>query len=325
VEQEIRNEIVQFIEKIANNSNNGIMEMIAMIGISRSKYYDWKARSGIENRHNGQMPKQHWLTPDERRAIIDYAIQHVAENGYYIRDGYRRITYSGIDEGVFAVSPSTVYRVLSQEGLLNQWIGRKTTGKGTGFHQPDAPHKHWHTDIKYVNYRGTFLFFISVMDGYSRYIVHHELRESMTETDVEITIERAREKYPDKKARIISDNGSQYISKDFRNYINMIGLEHVRTSHAYPQSNGKIERFHRSLQEECVSRKSMINIEDAKKQIAGYVDHYNNKRLHSALLYLRPVDFLTGNVDELIKIREEKLRAAAEKRLEYWNSKKKVV
>jgi putative transposase len=298
------------------------MDLIRNIGISYSKYYDWKNRLGIENNHNGKIPKQHWLTPEERQSVIDYAIQNVAENGYYLKDGYRRIAYSGIDAGAFAVSPASVYRVLHKEGLLNKWAGKKTTSKGSGYRQPDVPHKEWHTDIKYVNFRGTFLFFISVMDGYSRYILHHELRTSMTEFDVEITIQRAHEKYPNEKPRIISDNGSQYKSLEFNKYLDMLDYIHIHTSPSYPQSNGKIERFHRSLQEECVSKTSMINIDDAKKQIAEYVDHYNNKRLHSALFYLRPIDFLTGKIEELLKARQKKIDMATEARISYWKEKK---
>lgn len=294
-----------------------------MTGIVRTKFYDWRKRLGTENAHNGAVPKAHWLTPDEKRSVINYARNYISENTYYLKDGYRRIAYNGLDEDKFAVSPTSVYRLLRHAGLLNQWRG-KPSKKGTGYRQPLAPHKEWHTDIKYINFKGTYLFFISVLDGYSRYILHYELRESMTELDVEITIQRAHEKYPDKKPKLISDNGGQYVSKDFQNYMKEIGLLHVRTSPCYPQSNGKIERFHRSLEYECIRTKSMINLEDARNQIGGYVDHYNNHRLHSALSYLRPVDYLNGNVDELLKIRQEKLDRATENRLKYWENKKDV-
>lgn len=295
--------------------------MIKMTGISRVKYYDWRKRLGMGNSHNGGVPKAHWLTPEESQAIIDYARNYISSNSYYLKDGYRRIAYMGLDENVFAVSPASVYRVLSKAGLLNKWRGKHRSSKGAGYRQPDGPHREWHTDIKYINFMGTFLFFISVMDGYSRYILHHELRLSMSEFDVEITLERAREKYPGINPKIISDNGSQYISKEFQLYLKEVGLQHIRTSPAYPQSNGKIERFHRTLEEECIRTRSMINLEDARRVIAGYVDHYNNHRLHSALFYLRPVDFLTGNVDELLKIRQIKLDKATESRVLYWSNK----
>ena len=92
----------------------------------------------------------------------------------------------------------------------------------------------------------------ALLDGCSRAIVHWELRESMTETDVEIILQRALEKYPHAKPRIISDNGPQFIARDFKEFIRLAGLTHVRTSPAYPQSNGKIERWHKSLKTHCI-------------------------------------------------------------------------
>lgn len=290
-----------------------------MIGISKGKYYKWKRRMGKANQHNSNLPKSNWLLPWEREAIINYAKTHYAENDYFLRDGYRRLTYRMLDEDVAAVSPSSVYRILKAEGLLNQWNTVKTGSKGNGFKQPTAPHQHWHTDIKYINFRGTFLFLISVMDGYSRYIVHHEVRANMTEYDVQLTIQRAKEKYPDERPRIISDNGGQFISKDFQQFIKFLELTHIRTSVAYPQSNGKLERFHRSIGIECFHTNSFISIEDVREIIAKYIDYYNRVRLHSAIFYLTPEDFLLGKEKERITLREEKLDEAAINRELYWS------
>jgi transposase InsO family protein len=198
-----------------------------------------------------------------------------------------------LDEDIVALSPSTTYRVLKSAGLLNLKKRGKANLKKTGFDQPKRPHEQWHTDIKYVNFQGNFLSLISVIDGYSRYVVHHELRTSMEEYDVEITLQRALEKYPQEKPRLISDNGSlesqkkcsafflgpKYISKDFAQFLRLAGLQHTRTSLAYPQSNGKIERFHQSLKQECLRKRSLIDLMDARKQIGEYIDYYNRKRL----------------------------------------------
>ena len=289
-----------------------------MIGISKSKYYKWQERLGKANLHNYNLPKSNWLLPWERQAIINYAKDHYAENDFFLRDGYRRITYRMLDEDIVAVSPSSVYRILKAEGLLNQWNTTKTSSRGFGFNQPMAPHQHWHTDIKYINFRGSFLFLISVMDGYSRYIIHHEVRANMTKYDVELTIQRAKEKYPDARAKIISDNGGQFISKDFQEFIKFLELTHIRTSVAYPQSNGKLERFHRSIGIECFHTNSFISIEDAREIIAKYIDYYNRIRLHSALFYLSPEDFLLGKQEERIAQREQKLQQAAIDREECW-------
>jgi len=290
-----------------------------MIGLNKGKYFNWKKRLGRENQHNCNLPKSNRLLPWEREAIINYAKNHYAENSYFLRDGYRRLTYSMLDEDVAAVSPSSVYRILKAEGLLNQWSTVKTSSKGNGFKQPDGPHQHWHIDIKYINFHGTFLFLISLLDGYSRYIVHHEVRANMTEYDVQITVQRAKEKYPDERPRIISDNGGQFISKDFQQFIKFLELTHIKTSIAYPQSNGKLERFHRSIGIECLRTNSFITIEDAREFIAKYIDHYNRVRLHSSLFYLTPEDFLLHREKEKIALREEKLLKAARQRELYWS------
>lgn len=303
-----------------NRSEIKLKPLLRMVGISKGKYFHWKKRLGKENQHNFALPKSNWLLPFEREAIINYAKNHYAENDYYLRDGYRRLTYRMLDEDVVAVSPSSVYRILKSEGLLNQWNTLKSSSKGNGFSQPDGPHKHWHIDIKYINFHGTFLFLVSVMDGYSRYIVHHEVRANMSQYDVQITVQGGKEKYPDERPRIISDNGGQFISKDFQQFIKFLGLTHVKTSIAYPQANGKLERFHRSIGIECLHTNSFITIEDAREIIAKYIDYYNRVRLHSSLFYLTPEDFLLGREKERITQRESKLQQAALNREEYWSN-----
>lgn len=298
-----------FTEMMTIKTNTPVNKLLGLIGISSSKYYSWVDRIDQTNNHNGIIPKKHWILNWEREAIISYAQTHMGE-------GYRRLTYMMIDENIVAVSPSTTYRVLKSAGLLNRWNKIKKSSKGNGFDQPALPHQHWHTDIKYVNFRGTFLFLISVIDGYSRYIVHHELRMNMQEFDVQITLQRALEQYPLAKPRLITDNGSQFISKDFAEYLKQAGLQHIRTSIAYPQSNGKIERYHRTIHEECLSTRSLIDLEDARKQIAEFIDYYNNKRLHSSLFYLTPNDFLNGTITEKLDARIVKLQLAKKARQE---------
>ena len=309
VEPEVRDNVVEFVNFIRPKTDIPLKGIIPLLGISSSKYYSWIERKGVENNHNGKTPKEHWCLDWEKEAIIVYAKSHPVE-------GYRRLTYKMIDDNVVAVSPATTYRILKAAGLLNRWNKVKRSSKGGGFDQPTAPHQHWHTDIKYVNYHGTFLFLISVIDGYSRYIVHHELRRSMQQFDVQLTLQRALEKYPGTKPRIISDNGPQFISKDFAEYLKLLELQHIRTSVAYPQSNGKIERYHRTIHQDCLMKTSLINLDDARKQISSYIDYYNTKRLHSSLFYLTPEDFLIDRVEEKLKVRERKLKEAKLKRIE---------
>ena len=148
----------------------------------------------------------------------------------------------------------------------------------------------------------------------SRYIVHWEIRESMTERDVETIVQRALERHPGEKPRIISDNGPQFIARDFKEFIRLTGVTHVRTSPYYPQSNGKIERWHGSLKRECVRPAAVSSFDAARRRIASYVDHYNNMRLHSALGYVTPADKLTGLEKEIFAERDRKLEEARERR-----------
>jgi putative transposase len=218
-----------------------------------------------------------------------------------------------LDDDVVAVSPSSVYRVLKQAGRLDRhfWAPSK---KGTGFVQPLQAHRHWHVDVSHINVSGTFYFLCSVLDGYSRYIVHWELRDTMKEPEVETILQRALEKYPDEHPRIISDNGPQFVARDFKEFIRLAGMTHVRTSPYYPQSNGKLERWHKSLKVECIRPACPADVEEARRLVASYVDHYNHVRLHSAIGYLTPADKLLGLEKVIFDERDRKLEEARARR-----------
>jgi len=138
----------------------------------------------------------------------------------------------------------------------------------------------------------------------------------MAEGVVETILLRAHEMFPTERPRIISDNGPQFIAKDFKEFIRIRGMTHVRTSPYYPQSNGKIERFHKSYKTECVREKVPLSLEDAQRITAGYVTHYNESRLHSAIGYVTPKDKLLGNDPAIHAARDRKLAEARERRKE---------
>lgn len=302
----MRDQVVDFVRGLAK-TELPVNKILAWLELGPSKYFDWRNRYGKANEHNHLVPRDHWLTAAERAAIVEFASAH-------LDDGYRRVTYMMMDQDIVAASPATVYRVLSGAGLLQRW-NRTPSSKGTGFVQPLAPHEHWHVDVAYLNISGTFYYLTSVLDGCSRYIVHAEVRESMTEHDVELVIERAREKAPaGVKPRIITDNGSAFIARDFKEYIRITGMSHVRTSPYYPQSNGKLERFHRTLKAEGIRPKTPLTLEDAKKVVEDFITHYNTKRLHSGIGYVTPLDRLEGRHTAIHAERDRKIEAARARR-----------
>jgi len=302
----VRDEIVDFIVYWTDRAEVPAKQLLAWLELRASKFHSWKDRYGKANEHNGQIPRDHWLEEGEKAAIVEYHDQHPLE-------GYRRLSFMMLDDDVVAASPATVYRVLKAHGRLDR-LAFSPSKKGTGFVQPLKPHEHWHVDVSYINVEGTFYFLASVLDGYSRAILHWDLRHTMKEQEVEVILQRAIELYPGESPRIISDNGPQFIARDFKEFIRLVGATHVRTSPYYPQSNGKIERWHGSLKAECIRPSCPSSLEEARRRIQSYVEHYNTVRLHSAIGYVTPLDKLAGLEQEIFAERDRKLEAARTRR-----------
>jgi putative transposase len=308
VEPDTRDQIVDFIRIWSEKTGLPIERLLRWLELSAGKFYDWRQRYGKSNQHNGWVPRDFWLTEEEKQAILDF-------QALYPLEGYRRLTYMMIDADVAAVSPSSVFRVLHAAGRLRQW-SPKTSKKGKGFQQPLAPHEHWHVDIAHVNVHGTFYYLCAVLDGCSRYIVDWSLRESMREPDIEMLLQRACEKHAEAKPRIITDNGPQFIAKDFKEFIRISGMTHVRTAPYYPQSNGKLERWNKSIKSECIRPGVPLSLDDAERLIAQYVLVYNEQRLHSAIGYVTPKDMLEGRQQQIHAERDRKLEQARKRREE---------
>jgi len=298
--------VIDFVRRWSERTEIATQKFVRWLGVASSKFYDWRARYGQVNEHNRSIPRDFWLEEREKRAIADF-------HDRFPLEGYRRLTFMMLDADVVAVSSSSVWRVLHQAGRLARWKG-KPSNKGKGFQQPLGPHQHWHVDISYLNLAGTFYYLCSVLDGYSRYLVHWEIREAMTEAEVEIIVQRAREQFPPASPRLISDNGPQFIARDFKEFIRLCGMTHVRTSPFYPQSNGKIERWHQSLKGECIRPGVPLSIDEARRLVGRYVDHYNRVRLHSAIGYVTPLAKLEGREPQIFAERDRKLEEARRQR-----------
>lgn len=301
---------MDFVRRFSARTELSACWVLNRLAVAPTQFYRWAARYGRVNTHNGQIPRDHWLLPVERQAILTYHAAHAPE-------GYRRLAFMMLDADLVAVSPATVYRVLKAEGVLDRWNG-KPSRKGTGFQQPLAPHEHWHIDLSYVNIAGTFYYLCAILDGATRFLIHWELRERMTAADVETVLQRAREQYPEARPRIISDNGPQFIARDFKEFIRLAGMTHVRTSPYYPQSNGKLERWHQTLKVTTIRPKAPGSLEEARRMVAAFVEYYNYHRLHSAIGFIAPADLLAGWAEAIWATRDQKLEAARARRRAMW-------
>lgn len=305
-----RDAVVDFVTAFSRRTERSTAWVVARLALAPTQFYRWAARYGRGNTHNGRIPREHWLTPAERQAILDYHAAHAPE-------GYRRLAFMMLDADVVAVCPATVYRVLKAAGVLDRSIAVPSR-KGTGFEQPRRPHEHWHIDVSYVNVAGTFFYLCALLDGASRFLVHWELREQMTTADVTTIVQRAREQYPAAYPRIISDNGPQFVARDFKAFIREAGMTHVRTSPYYPQANGKVERWHQTLKVTTIRPKAPGSLQEARQLVGSFVEHYNHRRLHSAIGFVTPADMLAGRADAIWAARDQKLEAARAQRRAQW-------
>jgi putative transposase len=196
----MRDTVVDAINHLHEHTELPQRRLLSWLELCVRKFSRWRQRYGKVNEHNAQVPRDHQIKPQERKAIIDYANAHPLE-------GYRALTYMMMDADVAAVSPATTYRVLKSAGIIDPFKG-KPSKKGTGFVQPLAPHEHWHTDFSYIKMGNSFYFLCAVLDDCSRSILAWDIRPGMTETDVQIVLQQARETYPQVKPNVITDQGS---------------------------------------------------------------------------------------------------------------------
>ena len=312
VSSEIRDEFVDFVKYWNGRTGISCKQILLWAGIGASKYHSWKQRYGYPNRHNGQVPRSTWLHGWEKRAIIAFHDRNPNQ-------GYRRLTYMMIDQDIVAVSPSSTYRVLREAGRLsprtqlnNLWT------RNSNFDQPSQPHSHWHIDI--TNFHDNQHSLIAIMDGFSRYIVHWQVFMTGNSITVSQVVDQALAKTGKPRPRLISDNGNHFQVKDFKNYIKSTKLQHTRTMPLSPQSNGKIERFNRTIKSKLPSNE--INSSGMRERMNKAILSYNNVRLHSSIGYVPPISRYVGSDSRIHHQRIRKLEAARDRRRQVRNQAK---
>lgn len=304
VPPELQREMVSLIEQTKRRSGWSAGRTLEVLAISRSTYQRWlqstarpttSPRSGPDNLYA--------LLPAERQAVIEYALGHPEVR-------HRELAWKMVDAGVCAVSSSSVYRVLLESNLVCRWKP-KTKPPGTGREErPTVPDRKWQTDIKYVRGPQGNYFLVSFMDVYSRYIVHHALLRTMDGRTISTEAAAALEKLNGSaKPEIQSDNGSGFISREFAETLSEFGVTHKKIRPHTPTDNAEIERYHRTI-DERLNELEAADFATTVTQVGRIIDHYNHERLHSALSFLRPVDWYRGNPTTLLAERRRKLETA---------------
>jgi transposase InsO family protein len=292
---------------------------LQQLGLSPASYYRWRKEARQAQALPPESPRvvqAYEATDEEKRAVRTYALKHPG-----IR--HRELAWRMVDEGVACLSASTVYRILKVENLVCPWR-RRTKRTRQDEEKARWPDEIWASDLMYVVIGGRTYYLVNFLDEYSRMIVHHALVPSMDGMTVSIEAQAAIEKLLRERGgeipaqgmpRLRSDNGSCYISREFRGVLDEHGLHHNRIKPHCPEENGVMERSNRTLRE-ALEGEELTDLLQAQGVIARIIEWYNTERLHSALGYLRPMDYYRGDPARLHEQRRRKMAEARHRRRE---------
>jgi putative transposase len=298
----LQEEVLSQVEKI----NRGKGKLLAKLQVPRSTYYRWRSqqRQGKLG-SSSQNPKIPWnrLSSQEEAVVLANARKHPDLSS-------RQLAAWITDHQDFSVSEATVYRILRRAGLvkspeLKLLAGKEYHRKTTG------PHQLWATDASYFRVVGWgYYYLVTVMDDYSRFVLAWKLQTDMTADSLIEVVQLAvdatgmTEVPVEDRTRLLSDNGSGYVSRAFRDYLHLVGIHHILASPFHPQTNGKLERYHQSIKQE-VNQLPYEMPADLEQAIAEFVDYYNYRRYHKALGNITPDDVLQGRRDSILAKRKE--------------------
>jgi len=293
--------------------------VLAQLGLAKSTYYRWlrkQAESRLDDRRGGSRLPWNRVRPEEEAVVL---AQARASPELSSRQLGLRITDS---EGLY-VSESTVYRILKREGLIKpaEVVGFKA---GKEYHRKTKrPNELWATDCAHLKVIGWgWYYLVTVMDDFSRFILAWKLQLDMTADSLIDVVQEAvdltgmSDVPVEDRSVLLSDNGSGYLSRKFGEYLRLVDIRHIIAAPYHPQTNGKIERYHRTIKGDInlLPYETPSALEEA---IKSFVEYYNYQRYHEALRDVTPFDVYMGRHFEVLKRRKEVKSRTAEARRSY--------
>jgi len=280
--------------------SRGKRQALMALGIPKSSYYRW--RQGQPDSRDRRRPWNR-ITPEEEGKVLAIARESPELSS-------RQLSAWITDNKGFAVSESTVYRILRREGLVKRQETQLTAAKE--YHtKTTRPHQMWATDASYFRVVGWgYYYLVTVMDDYSRFILAWKLQKDMSANSLIEVVQEAvdatgmTDVTVEYRTKLLSDNGAGYVSRAFRDYLRLVGIGHILAAPFHPQTNGKLERYQRSLKLE-VNQLPYEFPSQLERAIADFVDYYNYHRYHKALCNVTPADVLYGRRREILQRRKE--------------------
>lgn len=297
------NEKYEIIQEVTR-SELGVKRTLQEYGISRSSFYKWY-QSYLEQGYDGLLPakrtsNRQWnsIPESQKDLVTELALEHTELSS-------RELAFKITDEQNIYISESSVYRILKQRGLIPAPNHVLLEAADEFKNKTQFVHQMWQTDFTYFKIIGWGWYYLStVLDDYSRYIIHWELCDSMKSKDVIRTVNTAIEKARLKtkqKPKLLSDNGPCYVSNDLKTYLKEeLNMKQVHGKPMHPQTQGKIERYHRTMKN-VVKLNHFYHPEELIDALKNFVTNYNNSRYHESLNNLTPADVYYGRTDKILE------------------------
>lgn len=309
---------------LVEGSELGVNATLKELGIPKRTFYNWY-NAYLESGYDGLAPKsckrkQYWnkISDKERQKVVEVALEYPdkssREVACYITDTYKRY-----------ISESSVYRILKEKGLITTPAFMLIKAADEYKDKTSRVNEMWQTDFTYLKVIGWGWYYLStIIDDYSRYIISWKLCKTMKADDVRCTVDNALNVAgipPGRMPRLLTDNGSCYISSELNSFLDEQGIKHIRGSINHPQTQGKIERYHRSMKN-VIRLDHYYTPDELKKNIAGFVHYYNYQRYHESLDNVTPADVYYGRANQVIKRRLKiKERTLNERKNSYFKNK----
>jgi len=307
------------IIRIVQDSELGVKQTLEELGISRSTFYVWY-KHYLENGFEGLKPKlpkrkSFWnkIPEKEKKKVVEIALE---EEELSPRELACHIT----DKKGWFISESSVYRILKERGLITspKWILMAAADEFRD--KTSHIHQQWQTDFTYFKIIGWGWYYLAtIMDDYSRYIIHWELCSNMESDDAMRVVEQALQitgLTEKNRPRLLTDNGSCYVSNAFKEFIQQQKMRHVQGAPYHPQTQGKIERYHRTMKN-VVKLENYYYPDELRNRLEEFVIYYNNHRYHESLGNVTPADFYSGIQKAVINRRKElKIKTIKERRMQ---------
>jgi len=287
-----KHEIIRLVEQ----SDLGVKLTLSQLNIPKSTFYDWYSRyreKGFEGLHPQVDPeRKQWnqIPEHEREEVVKEALEQPEKSP-------RELAFHITDTREWFISESSVYRILKSRDLITSptHIVMKAADR---FKDPPARvNELWQTEFSYLKVvHWGWYYLTTILDDYSRYIITWELCKNMRSDDVERVVSRALDitgLAVDERPRLLSDNGSCYVSGNLKEFLEEVSITHVRGKPLHPQTQGKIERYHRTMKN-IIKLEHYYSPEELEANIADFVDYYNNQRYHESLKNVTPAEKKIG-------------------------------